>query len=140
MANPLKGELDFQHAGRTYTLRLAADQICAAEAELDLGIGEIIERLRRGANFRIARAMLRAGLDGTLDQDAANAMITEIGIVPTMTVIMNALALAFPVKEEEEDDANPPREAAGGIGANSLPSGSPAAIASETSGPRRRAS
>lgn len=115
MANREKGEFEFEVKGVKHVLLMNEDAICDAEAEVDLGIEEMVVRLQRGANLRIIRAMIRTASQGRLTREQVSAIIKEIGVKPALGIVIGAYVAANPPAEEsppETDTENPPVAAA----------------------------
>lgn len=138
MANAQKGEVGFTAAGQQFKLVLDNNALCELEEQTGRGIADIgleiqswappfgpdkkplpetgEQRLARAKRIKMAllRSLLWAGLrehhDHMTLKDAGN-LIKEIGgVQPTMDVVVQALALAFPDSTEtkEEIAARPP--------------------------------
>lgn len=111
MANPHRGEVAFKALGKDWVLRLGIDEIASAEAVLDLGIGEMLDRAGRGLNIRITKALLVAGLPhdvrGMSVDDLAVEVMRDIGVVAAMEIAANGIRAAFPPADTETDSANP---------------------------------
>lgn len=112
MANPLRGEFDFAAAGTKLKLRLDIDAICNIEAALDLGFGEIVDRVlrRRAANYRIARALLVAASGGRISAERASELVSEhaIEVWPQMVALVAAALPPAPPEEDKDENENPP--------------------------------
>src|SRR4249920_3745192 len=63
MANPHKGEVEFEAGGRMRTLRLDTNAMCELEEEFDMGIMRVLAHLELGRMTDIRR-IFRAALDG----------------------------------------------------------------------------
>jgi len=141
MANPLTGETTFEAGESTYTLVLDVDAICALEAKLDMGIGEIVMSLNGSPRLGFLRAMLWAGLQARhkgMTEKAAGDLIPLMGGLPGVSsAIGKAISNAFAPPEEGEA-ADPPPVEADGTGSASAPNGTSIAVKA-TSGSRRRA-
>lgn len=110
MANREKGEVSFEAGGKQYTLRYSSNALCELEDALNLGINDIIARMK---NMRVkdARAIFWAGLTDNhpdIDLKAAGRMLDEIKIEKATSLITEAFSLAFGKGEKAETkDARP---------------------------------
>lgn len=125
MANPHRGEVAFEAAGQSWSLRFSTNALCTLENDLDLGIGEIVETMQTSPRLSTLRAVLRAGLSQEIDQRRAGELIDELGFDRVRELISDAFALAFPsAVEAEAEDVRPRKGAKAGGGGNSLLSSS----------------
>lgn len=116
MANPQKGEIAFDVAGKERVLRLDTNAICTAEEDLDLGIDDIVARLSAG-RLSVVRVLLRAGMVGDpISLRDAGELIDEIGARGAIDLLSRALAAAFPPAKE---GARPPKGEKAGTGKGS---------------------
>lgn len=116
MANPHRAEIDLDVLGQKFKLRLDVDAICNAEAELDMGFGDLISRvLGRGASMRLARAVICAASSGAIDRDKANAMLEFDNLVVVWPQVVRLVALCLP-PAAEDGEANPPVAGSGALG------------------------
>jgi hypothetical protein len=109
MANPHRGELAFEAAGKTYTLQYSHDALVELEQELDRGIIGIINELqswtKEPERIRLSwiRALLWAGLrkhHPDLDLLAAGELITDAGgIGEVVNLAGEGLGRAFSAPE-----------------------------------------
>ncbi len=138
MANPHKGEVEFEAGGRTRLLRLDTQTMCELEAEFDLGILRILAHLDL-ARMTDVRRIFRFMLTERLSEDDTNAVLDEIGYFPARSLMDRVVLLAFPEAREAADggttDPFVPTEAAS-IGTSSLPIGSSPVTAKRNSGAR----
>lgn len=118
MANPHRGEVAFDAAGRRHTIRFDTNAICSLEDELGMGFGEIAAHAAR-VHVSTIRAALRAGLggDGTIDE--AGAIIDEIGLRQAVTLLTEAFIRAYPREDDKTRRSRPQRGGAAGTGATS---------------------
>lgn len=137
MANPHRGEVEFDAGGVVRILRLNTNIICGLENELDMSVDEITTRFARGY-LSVLRSALRAALGGNITLDEAGTIIDEATPRVVLERMMEAFRLAFP-DPEAADGARPPNGAAAGTGPNSLPIGSPPASSKMSSGAARPA-
>ena len=79
MANPHKGEVEFEAGGRTRMLRLDTNAMCELEAEFDLGIMRVLGHLELGRMTDIRR-IFRATLDGNPSLEEVTAKLDELGL------------------------------------------------------------
>lgn len=118
MANPHRGEVQFEAAGKSYTIRLSTNTICGLEAELGVGFGEITRRLD-GFNFLTLRSVMRGAMGSNASAAEASAVIDELGYAQAVAHIMDAYRLAYPLPNGEDDAASPRVAAEPGIGLSS---------------------
>ena len=134
MANPLKGEIEFEAEGKTYTFRLSVNACCELEGNLGRGfldisnemnswstpvddkgdpVGEMSEQVtERVGRIRLGvlRAVVWAGLrqhqpEITIPQ--AGEIITALGgMLGAIELIRKSFAVAMPQKDD--DTARPP--------------------------------
>jgi hypothetical protein len=117
MANPHRGEVQFEAGGKHYTIRLSTNAICGLESELGVGFGEITRRLD-GFNFLTLRSVMRAALGPNTSVAEAAAVIDELGYAEAVNQIMESYRLAYPLPNGE-DTASPRTGGEAGIGLNS---------------------
>ena len=111
MANPHKGEVEFESSGQTYKLRFSADAISNLEDTLDMNvaaIGEIMGDPKK-LRFGIVRTMFVAALKDQHD-DLDDAKITKVfkSLSPPKAIelVVEAFNRAFDVAEGD-GGANP---------------------------------
>jgi len=134
MANPHKGEVEFEAGGRTRVLRLDTNAMCELEEEFDLGIMRVLAHLELGRMTDIRR-IFRAALDGKPSLEDATLIIDEIGgYLAATDLLEKVVRAAFPTAEA--NGSRPPPIAAAMIssGTDSSSSGSPPAAAKPRSG------
>ena len=117
MANPHRGEVQFEAGGKNYTIRLSTNAICSLETELGVGFGEITRRLD-GFNFLTLRSVMRGALGANTSIAEAAAVIDELGYAEAVTQVMEAYRLAYPLPNGD-DTASPLMGGEAGIGSNS---------------------
>jgi len=103
MGNAAKGEVSFDAAGKTWTLRFGTNAICALETALGMGFAAALALLSDGTKVRVAtiRSLVWAGLSGAHDdltEEQAGELIDAIGIAKAGTLISEAVTLAFPAE------------------------------------------
>lgn len=115
MANQERGEYDFQHKGKTYTLRFDYNRLAEAETLLDMGIAEITMMLANTTQTRIGvwRAMMFVGLKQShpeMTLERAGILLGDIGLTKAIEYIGKAMQLAFPEAKPAEaaSEENPP--------------------------------
>lgn len=101
MANPHRGEVQFEAGGKSYTLRLTTNTICALEAELGVPFGDITRRLD-GFSFLTLRAAMRGALGANTSAAEASAVIDELGYAEAVNQFMEAYRLAYPLPNGED--------------------------------------
>jgi hypothetical protein len=115
VSNPLKGEVEFEADGKTYTLRYSADAICNLEEKAGRGFPVIAGELMDPdtTSLRLVRMAIWAGLrehhpDITLQQ-AGELILAAGGMKTMMERFDQALRLAFPdIAAQSGDGARPP--------------------------------
>lgn len=104
MANKLRGEIEIEAGGKTYTLRMSINAIAEIEQRLNLGINEIaaalsdMPRLRIGTLRAIVWGCLREHHKDLAIEDAGE-IIGEMGVQLTLERINAAFLVAFPSAE-----------------------------------------
>jgi len=133
MANPQKGELDIDIAGKTYRLALDLNALCEFQDlvypnDPDFDMGDTIARIGKG-NFILSRALFWATLrryhpEMTI-RDVSD-LVSGYGYKPWMDLLpklldfMNPDAIDRGVLREAPDTAGPPHAQVDGIGARSM--------------------
>lgn len=112
MANPFKGEVEFEADGKTYKLSYSANALCELEDALGKRLDDILEMWRRPKEvpLRDMRVMFWAALldhhpDITLD--AAKVILSRASLVDMMGCIGGALMRALPAAADG-DEVRPP--------------------------------
>jgi hypothetical protein len=141
MANPHRGELAFEVAGKKYTLQYSHDALVELEQELDRGIIGIINELQTWTKdperIRLSwvRALLWAGLrkhHPDLDLMAAGELITDAGgIGEVVNLAGEGLGRAFSAPETKGPR---PRKRPNGTGTDSSLTTSVSAMTDPSSG------
>lgn len=117
MANPHKGEVDFQAGDKTYTLRYSNNALCQLEEAMGKTIIEISNELASWAkepdkvSLSTVRKVFWAGLGGgkKMTLEAAGDIIDEAG---GLSVVMEAISKALErTFEAGTKDARPPNGA-----------------------------
>ena len=117
MANPHRGEVQFEAGGKQHTIRLSTNAICSLETELGVGFGEITRRLD-GFNFLTLRSVMRGALGPATTIAEAASVIDELGYAEAVNQVMEAYRLAYPLPNGE-DTASPRTGGEAGIGLSS---------------------
>lgn len=122
MANPLRGELEFVHAGQKYVLLLDVNALCMAEALLGLKSHEITQSIVAGGHMSALRGVLWAGLKEhhDLSLDEAGRLLQALSVATATQKMVAAIKLSFPPPKAPKDR---PRTAARGTGSNSTDAG-----------------
>lgn len=121
MANTQKGEVALVVDGRTYTLVLDIDAMCALEEHFstpdhEATWDEIESKVRKGASVRLLRALIWAMLQrhhSEIDLISAGHLVNEAGGLPGLIgTLQKAMAAAAPdpsdLKELGVGKGNPP--------------------------------
>ena len=102
MANPHRGEVELKAGEKTYILRYSVDALCRLEAATGRAFPSLAEELGdpKRMTITLVRQVLWAGIScegKSLMLDEAGELIPLAGgLVPVMTKVSEALALAFP--------------------------------------------
>jgi hypothetical protein len=115
-ANPLRGEASFEAEGQSYTLAYDINALVLAEEASGLDMDQLLDRLDRGLNLRVLRAVVWAGLqrDHECHLLRAGEIIGAAGIPVVAVAMRKGLMAAFPAAEKAPPEN--PRKAAGGTG------------------------
>ena len=114
MINPLKGEVELELGGKTYTTRLTIDALVRIETALDKGIIEIVNDLSN-AKTRINWLMvvllqaLRGGGNDFNDSDVKE-ILTKEGVASATVKVAQMLAGALTDIDSDEDVKKNPDE------------------------------
>ena len=114
MMNPLKGEVELELGGKTYTTRLTIDALVRIETALDKGVIEIVNELTN-ARVRINWLMiillhaLRGGGNDFKDADIKE-ILTKEGVASATVKVAQMLAGALTDIESDEDVKKNPDE------------------------------
>ena len=143
MANPHRGEYEFEANGKRYRLFFSADVICGIEAELNMGLGEIGDLMRSPDRIRMSvfRTMFNASLVTDDDESLRESLFKAILPMDAIAHVIRAFNMAFGVPNDgaaQSDQANPtqPGEMADGTGPASISTGSSSASTQTNSGKR----
>lgn len=106
MANPLKGQIQVNLAGKDYTVRLSIDALMQIENALDKGIIKMANDMAKG-DVRLSdlNAILLPALRGggnDVQQKDVSKIIAEAGIVQVTKVVANLLAQSLTDDSNEE--------------------------------------
>lgn len=119
MANPHRGEVEFEAGGKTYKLSYSANALCELEDALGKSVNEIAALMQDTQNFRLSvvRTVFWAGLldhnDG-LDMKGAKAIFKHLDPVGAVELVSRAFSLTFPTREG--DGGDPPKPGQDGTG------------------------
>lgn len=100
MANPHKGEVEFDLAGKKYLLSFSANAVAELEEALDKSVDEIGALLRDAAKVRLAhwRTMFTIALQDNhddIDEKAAKALFKKLSLADAIQLTGKAYGLAF---------------------------------------------
>jgi len=133
MANPHKGEVEFEAGERRHTLRFSIDAMCGLEAEFKLPLRAILAEIEDG-RVTAVRSVFRACLDdGKATVRAVTEIMDEISFEQAVELLSQAINLARS-KREEANGNRPPLVTMPLTGIDSSSSGSPPAAARPRSG------
>jgi hypothetical protein len=110
MANRERGEVGFEAAARTWSLRYTTNRICAIEAETGRSIIALAHTLEDETQIsvRLLRALFRGGLSQPVTDEEAGELIDALGLARAVELICAAFMAAVPQVDGGEE--NPPRE------------------------------
>ena len=116
MANPQRGQFDFEAGGTAYTLRYSIDALCALEERFDKNIANLALEISDFDKIRLAtvRAVLWAGLtehQPDMTEHDCNAIFEALGLMPVAEIVLRGVEASFPKRGEEAAPANPPIKA-----------------------------
>ena len=101
MANPVKGAVSFEAAGKSYTLSYSINALCELEEMLGEGVTEVAAKMggKGGTRLSLIRALFWAGLrdhhpEVTIVE--SGELMREYGIQETSEIVGRAFMLAFP--------------------------------------------
>ena len=98
MANKQRGEVEVRSAsGTVYTLRLGSGALCQLEETLNLNTDEIFDQWKGRFRARWLREFVKVlAVDPPAPSDeAATALIDEVGILAAVGAVSECIALAF---------------------------------------------
>jgi hypothetical protein len=107
MANPVRGEVALDAAGKIYTLKFSTNALCEAENILDKPMSVIMGQLDR---LGVLRVLMWAALQGKQPGttiEAAGEIMDAAGMKAVVPALTESLNLAFPKPEEKDGDARP---------------------------------
>lgn len=138
MANPHRGEYEFEANGKRNKLFFSADAICSLEEELDLGLNDIGERMRDAEKLRMSmvRTMFRVALVDA-DEAECEALFRSLRPVDAVAHVIRAFALAFGTDDGGERSDRPTQPGADGTGPAFMQTGSSSGSTLSNSGTRR---
>jgi len=108
MANPLKGEVNIQLAGKDYKCRLTIDAIMQIEDACNCGILKLATRMgeadiRMSEIINVLLPAMRGGGNDLQRKDIIN-IVQDAGIVKATTAVANLLAKSLTDDSEEATD------------------------------------
>ena len=110
MANKIRGEVDFEAGGKTYTLKMSTNAICQIEDLSGKSINEFSQGLFDPALFRIANlrliffACLLGGKSEVASLLDAGEILDAVGFEDGGVLIRTAYQRAFPTPEEGDGE------------------------------------
>tara|TARA_R100000773_G_scaffold10229_2_gene9479 strand:+ start:2026 stop:2376 length:351 start_codon:yes stop_codon:yes gene_type:complete len=112
MANPQKGEIDLDFAGKTYTCRLTIDSIIRIEDELSKSIIELaLDISNVKGKLKDLATVLYYGLrngGNDVDKKEVHRLIEETGLVKVSTNVANLLS--FSLTDPKERSVGKPQK------------------------------
>lgn len=106
MANPLKGEIDINLSGKSYTCRLTIDSIIRIEEELDTSIIELAIKISQAkAKLKELATVLKYALrngGNDIDDNGVKNLIFENGIVNLSTNVANIITTSLSDPNEKK--------------------------------------
>ena len=113
MANKHKGEIEFQSEGNSYILRYSTNALCELEAILEMPFNSVlIEFAENKISMINTRAMFYAGLTefhSDMSISLAGELLDKIGIDRGITLLNEAITLAFPASSGSKKKESPPQ-------------------------------
>lgn len=148
MANPVRGQVEIEVEGETFTLVFDVNALCALEGRLGQTADQIVARFALTVSgsrldLTLLRALLWASLieHHDMSEKDAGRLLSRAGMELVGAKVAEAIERAFP--EAEELKARPRKagasKAPAGTGKSSSGSGSKSASTRTGSGSRRRA-
>jgi len=112
LTNPVKGEVAFEAAGKSYKFVLGSYGLAALERRQNKSISKIFDRKDGDFGVDDILAIFHAGLlrHHGLSEVEASDVLDAIGHAEAGRVVSEAVSLAFP--QEDETPAERPRRAA----------------------------
>lgn len=101
MANPHRGEVSFDVAGKTYTLSYSINALCELEEAADLSVNQVAALFDKPDRIRLtqARLLFWAGLRDHHPEVTvieAGALMNDFGVIDALGLVAQAFASAFP--------------------------------------------
>lgn len=91
--------------GAEHVFRLGTTEICKVEEDLNVSIGDIFDDLRRRKVRLITlRAFVMHASVPTLDERKAADLIDEVGALPIMDVLTDAIIATFNAARRKKED------------------------------------
>ena len=119
----LRGDIPFEAAGETYTLKFGINEMCALEEQLDMPVGQIGAELQRsGLRLTFLRSMFQIGLTGhhpELTTTDVGQLMEELTLPVVGEKVLAAFAAAFPKAEDAKAPARPRKAKPPGTGRRS---------------------
>lgn len=112
MANRLRGEVDFELDGKTYTVRLDINALIEAEG-LGVDFNDTAGLQKIGTMRAILWAGLRAKHPELDDLIAVGQLMTDLGVPAIAEIVGSALKSAFPDPSESGGNPQKPSRGAG---------------------------
>lgn len=125
MANKQRGEVDVVGAdGRVYIMKLGVAAICQLEEKLDRPVLKLFDELQQGTiRVTTVREFVKAATSEQTDE-AANAMLENVGITPILDAMTNSLLATFaiaPAKTPKDPQRPARKRSRAGAGSSSVP-------------------
>lgn len=116
MANPIKGDVQFEAGGRSYTFRLGINAQVLIEARVGMTVQRYIKEKGDDMGATEIRLLFYAGLlqhHKDITEEAAGEIIDEIGPQTAANIFIEAAMLATPRQEDAPGTARPTSSANG---------------------------
>ncbi len=112
MTNAIKGGVPFHADGTPYTLIYSTNALCVLESTMGRSVSMALDLLADPAKARVSdvRTLFWAGLQDQhpdLSQPDAGRIMDALGIMPTLDLMMRAVALAFPPAKVGAENSRP---------------------------------
>ena len=107
MANPLKGQIEFDLAGKSYKARLTIEAIVGIESALNMSLLKVAQKMSEGDVsithiINILHPALRGG-GNDMSMQQVMSLVDEAGIVQSTTAISQILGQTLNPKGENQD-------------------------------------
>lgn len=104
MGNRETGEVTFEAAGQTWTLRYGTNEMCQIEDHFDESIVSLANKLQdeAGVKIKTLRQLFRIGLSQDMNIGEVGKLMDQVGIAKAGELIGQAFQAAFPDASDGE--------------------------------------